>query len=180
MTVLLPALHAASGREAVRFGARTLSYAELAAAAGELASRISGARRVAVWATPSPETVVGVVAALLAGVAAVPLNPKTGERETAHIVSDSAPSAVLARAGEELPAGLAGIDRVDIPLSGPASGLPGEPSPTMQAELRARQYAALSQFALHERHELAAQLHRLAGIIAETLPGAARSAADEG
>ncbi|GGJ73194.1 MarR family winged helix-turn-helix transcriptional regulator [Streptomyces brasiliensis] len=51
---------------------------------------------------------------------------------------------------------------------------------TMQAELRARQYAALSQFAPQERHELAAQLHRLAGIIGQTIPGAAGSAADEG
>ncbi|MFD8720029.1 MarR family winged helix-turn-helix transcriptional regulator [Streptomyces sp. NPDC059629] len=46
----------------------------------------------------------------------------------------------------------------------------------VRAELRARQYAALSQFAPQERHELAAQLHRLAGIIGETVPGAAGSA----
>ncbi|RPE38899.1 hypothetical protein EDD90_1839 [Streptomyces sp. Ag109_O5-1] len=46
----------------------------------------------------------------------------------------------------------------------------------MRAELRARQYAALSQFAPQERHELAAQLHRLAGIIGGTVPGAAGSA----
>ncbi|WP_030263625.1 MarR family winged helix-turn-helix transcriptional regulator [Streptomyces violens] len=51
---------------------------------------------------------------------------------------------------------------------------------TMRAELRARQYAALSQFAPQERHELAAQLHRLAGIIGETVPGAAGPAAAEG
>jgi malonyl-CoA/methylmalonyl-CoA synthetase len=133
MTVLIPALYAASGREAVRFGARTLTYAELAAAAGALASRITGARRVAVWATPTPETVVAVVAALLAGVAAVPLNPKTGERELAHIVSDSTPSAVLAGVDEELPAGLAGLDRIGIPLTGPASALPAEPSPESPA-----------------------------------------------
>jgi DNA-binding MarR family transcriptional regulator len=50
---------------------------------------------------------------------------------------------------------------------------------TMQAELRARQYAALSHFTPQERHELAAQLHRLAGIIGETVPGAAGSAAGE-
>ena len=50
----------------------------------------------------------------------------------------------------------------------------------MQAELRARQYAALSQFTPQEQHELAAQLDRLAGIIGETVPGAARPAADQG
>ncbi|MER7395330.1 MarR family transcriptional regulator [Streptomyces sp. NPDC000151] len=50
----------------------------------------------------------------------------------------------------------------------------------MQAQLRARQYAALSQFTPQERHVLAAQLHRLAGIISETTPRAAGPAADEG
>ena len=60
--------------------------------------------RVAVWATPTLETAVGVVAALLAGVPAVPLNPKSGERELAHIVADSAPTLVLAAPGAELPA----------------------------------------------------------------------------
>ncbi|MFI9601251.1 MarR family winged helix-turn-helix transcriptional regulator [Streptomyces sp. NPDC004069] len=49
----------------------------------------------------------------------------------------------------------------------------------MQTELRARQYAALSQFAPQERHELAAQLHRLAGVIGETIPGAAGSGPDD-
>ncbi|MEV8564574.1 acyl-CoA synthetase [Streptomyces sp. NPDC051322] len=133
MTVLLPALHAASGREAVRFTDRALTYAELATAAGSLAARIAGAGRVAIWATPTPETAVAVVAALLAGVAAVPLNPKTGERELAHIVSDSAPSVVLAGADDQLPAGLAGISRIDAPLTGAASALPAEPSPESPA-----------------------------------------------
>ncbi|MFE2375735.1 MarR family winged helix-turn-helix transcriptional regulator [Streptomyces sp. NPDC059398] len=50
----------------------------------------------------------------------------------------------------------------------------------MQAELRARQYAALSRFTPQERHVLAAQLHRLAGIIGETVPRAPDSGHDEG
>ncbi|KAA6212053.1 MarR family transcriptional regulator [Streptomyces albofaciens JCM 4342] len=50
----------------------------------------------------------------------------------------------------------------------------------MQARLRARQYAALSQFTPQEQHVLAAQLHRLAGLINETIPRTAGSAADEG
>ncbi|MDJ1134254.1 MarR family winged helix-turn-helix transcriptional regulator [Streptomyces iconiensis] len=50
----------------------------------------------------------------------------------------------------------------------------------MQAQLRARQYAALSQFTPQERHVLAAQLHRLAGVISETTPRPAGPAADEG
>uniref|UniRef100_A0AAU2VWL5 Acyl-CoA synthetase n=1 Tax=Streptomyces sp. NBC_00008 TaxID=2903610 RepID=A0AAU2VWL5_9ACTN len=119
---LLPALQDPAGspalgeaaREAVRFGEQSLSYARLAAAADALAARIAEAGRVAVWATATPETVVAVVAALRAGVPAVPLNPKTGERELAHIVSDSAPSTVLAAAGDVLPPALAALVRVDV------------------------------------------------------------------
>ncbi|MGC5399605.1 acyl-CoA synthetase [Streptomyces sp. DT20] len=115
---LLPALQDPAGspaaREAVRFGEQSLSYARLAAAADALATRIAEAGRVAVWATATPETVVAVVAALRAGVPAVPLNPKTGERELAHIVSDSAPSTVLAAAGDVLPPALAALARVDV------------------------------------------------------------------
>lgn len=115
---LLPALQDPAGPpaalEAVRFGERSLTYAQLAAAADALAARIAGAGRVAVWAAPTPETVVAVVAALRAGVPAVPLNPKTGERELAHIVADSAPSTVLAAAGDVLPPALAALPRVDV------------------------------------------------------------------
>ncbi|EPD91969.1 MULTISPECIES: MarR family winged helix-turn-helix transcriptional regulator [Streptomyces] len=49
----------------------------------------------------------------------------------------------------------------------------------MQAQLRARQYTALSQFTPQERHALAAQLHRLAGLINQTTPPAAGPAAPE-
>ncbi|MFB7312332.1 acyl-CoA synthetase [Streptomyces sp. NPDC056192] len=118
MTSLLPALHDGSGpaaaRDAVRFGETTLTYAQLAAASDALAERLAGAGRVAVWATPTAETVVAVVAALRAGVPAVPLNPKSGTRELAHIVADSAPSAVLTGAGDVLPPVLAAVDRMDV------------------------------------------------------------------
>src|ERR1044072_3126990 len=40
---------------------------------------------------------------------------------------------------------------------------------TMRADLRARQYQALSHFTPQERHELAAQLHRLAGTTGDTV-----------
>ena len=69
---------------------------------------------------------MGVVAALLAGVPAVPLNPKTGERELAHILADSAPSLVLAEPGAELPPALSALPRMDIELTGP--GAPRCPS----------------------------------------------------
>ncbi|MFE5242866.1 MULTISPECIES: acyl-CoA synthetase [unclassified Streptomyces] len=136
MTSLLPALSGASGRtdspEAVRFGEHVLTYAQLDEASASLAARIAGAGRVAVWATSTPGTVVAVVAALRAGVPAVPLNPKTGERELAHIVADSAPSAVLAGAGDALPSALGGLERLDVGTAvtgrAPAADFPEPPA----------------------------------------------------
>ncbi|MGW8766144.1 acyl-CoA synthetase [Streptomyces sp. NPDC055815] len=116
MSALLPALQDPSDRPALRFGADVLTYDELARAASALAARIRTARRVAVWATPTARTAVAVVAALLAGVPAVPLNPRTGERELAHILGDSAPDLVLAGPEDELPTAL---PRVDVELTGP-------------------------------------------------------------
>ncbi|MFJ8598177.1 acyl-CoA synthetase [Streptomyces shenzhenensis] len=119
MSLLFPALTGGPGeRVALRFGERSLTYAELGAAAGAVAARVRGAGRVAVWATPELETAVGVVGALLAGVAAVPLNPKSGEGELAHILSDSSPSLVLAAPGTRLPAPTAGLVRLDVDAHG--------------------------------------------------------------
>jgi malonyl-CoA/methylmalonyl-CoA synthetase len=120
---LFPALAGGrTDRPALRFGDRSLTYAELGTAAGALAGTVAGGGRVAVWATPTMETAVAVVAALLAGVPAVPLNPKSGEKELAHILSDSAPSVVLATPGAELPTALADLKRIDVDVhaTGPA------------------------------------------------------------
>ncbi|MEU0355762.1 acyl-CoA synthetase [Streptomyces cyaneofuscatus] len=118
MTLLLPALQSPTGpaasREAVRFGALSLTYGELAAASTALAARIADAGRVAVWATPTAETVIAVVAALRAGVPTVPLNPRTGETELAHILADSEPTAVLAGPDEALPPALEKLRRVTV------------------------------------------------------------------
>jgi malonyl-CoA/methylmalonyl-CoA synthetase len=92
---LLPALIDGGDREALRFGERSLTYRELGGIAGRLAETLRGHDRVAVWAHPSLETCVAVVAGLLAGVAVVPLNPKLGARELEHILADSAPGLVL-------------------------------------------------------------------------------------
>jgi malonyl-CoA/methylmalonyl-CoA synthetase len=119
-------------KEALRFGDHVLTHAELAAVAGGLARELPRGR-VAVWATPTLHTSVAVVAALLAGVAAVPVNPKIGERELAHIVADSEPQLVLAEPGVELPEGLAALPRRDIPLTGEAGPLAEEPDPETPA-----------------------------------------------
>ncbi|MFF6977333.1 acyl-CoA synthetase [Streptomyces sp. NPDC008343] len=122
MSSLFPALTAGpAGRVALRFGDRTLTYAELSAATGALAGRIAGEARVAVWATPTLETAVAVVAALEAGIAAVPLNPKSGEKELGHILSDSAPSLVLAAPGDELPSPVNELARVDVDVRAAAT-----------------------------------------------------------
>ncbi|WP_432080751.1 acyl-CoA synthetase [Streptomyces sp. WAC 04229] len=115
MSSLFPALSPTpADGPALRFGERSLTYAELAAAAGATAGRIGTAGRIAVWATPAMETAVAVVAALLAGVPAVPLNPKSGDKELAHILSDSEPSLVLAAPDAELPSALGALERVDV------------------------------------------------------------------
>jgi len=134
---LLPALEAPGATAALRFGDRELGYGELRAAAGRVARDLAAAERVAVWAEPRLETCVAVVGALLAGVPAVPVNPKSGERELEHVVRDSAPAAVLAAPGAELPGPLAALPRLDADADGDADGgaaaLPPEPDPKAPA-----------------------------------------------
>jgi malonyl-CoA/methylmalonyl-CoA synthetase len=130
---LLPPLANPSDREAVRFGPRTLTYRELAGLATDLAGLIRPEPRVAVWAVPALETCAAVVGALVAGVPVVPINPKAGERELAHIVADSAPALLLTAKSIELPPQLAGVRRVEVDLSARGGDLPPEPSPEAPA-----------------------------------------------
>jgi malonyl-CoA/methylmalonyl-CoA synthetase len=134
---LLPALASPTAAPALRFGERELDYRELRAAAARVARMVADAERVAVWAEPRLETAVAVVGALLAGVPAVPVNPKSGERELAHVVEDSAPVAVLAAPGTNLPGALAGLPRRDVDVDaghGESAGdLPPEPAPEAPA-----------------------------------------------
>lgn len=116
MSSLFPALAdaRAAHRPALRFGERSLTYGELAGAAGAVGGDLREAHRVAVWAVPGLETAVAVTGALLAGAAVVPLNPRSGGRELAHILTDSAPDLVLAAPGTPLPAPLDALPRVDV------------------------------------------------------------------
>ncbi|MFI0514624.1 acyl-CoA synthetase [Streptomyces sp. WSLK1-5] len=129
MTSLFPALRGATAdRPALRFGDRSLTYAQLAAATGTLAARLARYDRVAVWATPELETAVAVVAALEAGVAAVPLNPKSGEKELGHILNDSAPGLLLAAPGAELPSAVLDLERLDVDVHGTGGPAPESPA----------------------------------------------------
>ncbi|GHH17898.1 acyl-CoA synthetase [Streptomyces rubradiris] len=126
MSRLFPALtDGPPEKAALRFGPRTLTYGSLAGAAGALAARLEGTGRVAVWAVPELETAVAVTGALLAGAAAVPLNPKSGEKELGHILTDSAPSLILAPPGTQLPSALGDLPRIDVDASA-AGPLPEE------------------------------------------------------
>ncbi len=130
---LLAPLGEPSAKEAIRFGERAVTYRQLAAAAANIAARIESATRVAVWATPSLETCVAVVGALTAGVPVVPINPKSGARELAHIVADSDPTLILTAPTSELTDALARIPRVDVDLAARAAHPREEPSPEAPA-----------------------------------------------
>ena len=114
---LLPTLIEPTDTEAVRFGRRSLTYRELSSVTAPIAARLRPAKRVAVWAEPVVETCVAVVAALAAGVAAVPVNPKLGARELRHVVSDASPDLVLAAPGTALPEALRAVPRIDLSLT---------------------------------------------------------------
>jgi malonyl-CoA/methylmalonyl-CoA synthetase len=114
---LLPELVAGSDRTALRFAAAELTYRDLNRLASHLADRLRGRARVAVWATPTMETCVAVVAALVAGVPVVPVNPKIGERELTHVVADSEPDVVLSAPNVELPGPLASLARLPVQVS---------------------------------------------------------------
>jgi malonyl-CoA/methylmalonyl-CoA synthetase len=125
--MLLEGLAERDGEEALRFADRALTYAEVRGAASAVAARVRGSARVAVWAVPAPETCVAVAGVLAAGSAAVPINPKAGERELGHIVADARPDLVLCAPGAELPAALRDAERVEVDLRDQDGDLPAEP-----------------------------------------------------
>lgn len=99
--VLLPALAAPSDRLALRVGDRALTYRELARACAHhqaaLAARgIAPGDRIGVWTQPALETIVALVAHAAGGFVSVPLDPKLGERELAHVLADAAPRLCVA------------------------------------------------------------------------------------
>src|SRR5688500_685671 len=130
---LLPPLADPGDQEAIRFGPRALTYQELAWVASHLADLVEAKPRVAVWAVPALETCAAVVGTLAAGVPVVPINPKAGERELAHIVADSAPALLLTAPGAELPPQLADVPLLEVDVSARGGALPAEPSPEAPA-----------------------------------------------
>lgn len=139
---LLPGLTGAAGDDpaAVRIQDRQLSRADLFAAASALAAEIRGAPAVAVPATPSLETVVAVVAGLLAGAPVVPLPADIGTAERAHVLADSGAAVLLD------PGGAADGSAGGHPAarSGPAGSAPGQ-LPVIPVRLSGRRAPSLPE-----------------------------------
>ncbi|ASW54907.1 acyl-CoA synthetase [Plantactinospora sp. KBS50] len=81
--------------DAVTVAGRACSGEALLGAAGAVADDLRGVAVVAVLATPSLETVVGVVGGLLAGAAVVPIPPDSGPVERSHLLRDSGAEVLL-------------------------------------------------------------------------------------
>ncbi len=81
--------------DAVVFPDGGLSRAELLGRAGGVAARLSGATAAAVCATPTLDTVVAVLASMIAGVPLVPIPPDAGGAERAHVVADAGAEVIL-------------------------------------------------------------------------------------
>jgi malonyl-CoA/methylmalonyl-CoA synthetase len=123
---LFPALIERPEQTALRFPEASLTYGELDRASAAVATAVAGAGVVAVLAEPRLETAVAVVGALRAGVPLVPLNPRSGERELAHMVADSDPDLLLLPRGASAPGTVAKLPRHEVdPGSGPDSAEPG-------------------------------------------------------
>lgn len=97
---LFPRIEAMDAAAALRIGDEILDYAALGTACSlfrrALAELGLSARdRVAVWAHPELDSILGLIGSLVAGVVTVPLNPHLGPRELEHILADAKPRAIF-------------------------------------------------------------------------------------
>ena len=167
--MLLPALSGAFGdhQDAIRVGDQRASRGTGLSAATALADRIAGCGVAAVWATPSMETVVAVVASLIAGVPLVPVPPDSGPAELKYVLSDAAAALLLVPAGEvpsraDVPVPVA---PVDLRLRAPAAQHLHQPPLGQPALLAEPQPWQLGVLVAGAGAQVAVQ--RLAGLAAE-------------
>ena len=130
--VLFPVLAAPADRTILTVGDVRLSVAQLAAACGgHLATlHAAGVRpgdRVGVWTQGDVRTPVALAANALAGVVTVPLNPRLGARETAHIAADAAPRICFAADPSALTPGALGPPSQLPALATTPTPLPSRP-----------------------------------------------------
>ena len=94
---LLPTLDGelGEGDGAVRVAGESVSWAQLTRRAAAVAHQLVGMPSVAIRATPALDTVVGVVAGLMAGVPVVPMPADAGPMEREHMLRDSGATATI-------------------------------------------------------------------------------------
>jgi fatty acid CoA ligase FadD36 len=97
VSTLLPSLTGEFGDhpEAVSVDGEALSWTQLARRASAVARRLAGMPAVALRATPTLDTVVGVIAGLVAGVPVVPMPADAGPMEREHMLRDSGAAATI-------------------------------------------------------------------------------------
>lgn len=107
--VLLPSLRGAHGDhpDAVSVAGEAVSWEQLARRAAGVAQQLTGMHAVALRATPTLDTVVAVIGALMAGVPVVPMPSDAGPMEREHMLRDSAAAATI---------GASGWAEVDLPV----------------------------------------------------------------
>src|SRR3954447_12204810 len=124
MNRLLPSLDGQFGDHpaAVTVDGESVSWAQLTRRSSAVAGRLEGMSAVALRATPTLDTIVGVVAGLIAGVPVVPMPADAGPMEREHMLRDS---------GAEATIGDPGWDEVTLPkiaVGGEADWTGAEPS----------------------------------------------------
>ncbi|MEP7203991.1 MAG: acyl-CoA synthetase [Ilumatobacteraceae bacterium] len=94
---LLPSLsgHFGDHDAALSVDGNAVSWAQLTARAGAVAQHLAGMPAVALRASNTLDTVVGVVAGLMAGVPVVPLPADAGPMEREHMLRDSGAAATI-------------------------------------------------------------------------------------
>jgi len=129
---LFPRLTHADSRPALFIGDEAWTYAELAGAALEHAALlerngVEAGDRVAVWAQPDLCTAAAMIGNAVAGVATVPLNPKLGSSELAHIYDDSVPKLAFCAEGHDVPHEVAAVPSLRAAYSPDGASLPALP-----------------------------------------------------
>ncbi|HSD90047.1 MAG TPA: AMP-binding protein, partial [Kofleriaceae bacterium] len=101
MDTLFPWLGTPSDRLALRVADRTLTQRQLAAACARhvetlVTQGFGPGSRIGVITQPALETLVALIAHAAAGYVSIPIDPKLGERELGHVLSDAQPRICLA------------------------------------------------------------------------------------
>jgi len=133
---LFPRLSAADSRLALVIDDHAWTYSELADAALQhmaLLERVGAAAgdRVAVWAEASLSTAAAMIGNLCAGVTTVPLNPKLGSGEVAHIFADSKPKLAFCAESFEVPHEVLHVPSLRAAYAPGAGSLPRIPEDEM-------------------------------------------------